>query len=142
MIKRICFNSRWIEARRKESNIDPMLIEKAIYVFELLANLVENGVDLIFKGGTSLVLLIPELKRLSIDLDIVTPEGDPMFEKVFSDITGAGVFNRWEPAQRSSKHEIPKKHFKFYYNSHLSNKEEYVLLDVLQIKASESNKSI
>jgi len=32
----------------------------------LLGNLVENGINLIFKGGTGLMLLIPELKRLSI----------------------------------------------------------------------------
>jgi len=102
MIKKSCFDSRWIKRKHKEIKADPILIEKAIYVFELLGNLVENGVDLVFKGGTSLVLLIPELKRLSIDLDIVSPEGDPLFEEVFSDITGAGVFNRWETDQRSS----------------------------------------
>ena len=33
-----------------------------------------NGLDFIFKGGTSLVLLLNDLKRFSVDVDIITVE--------------------------------------------------------------------
>jgi len=61
MIEKICFKSKWIIDKHKETSVDPILIEKAIYAFEL-------------QGGTGLMLLIPDLKRLSIDLDIITVE--------------------------------------------------------------------
>ena len=63
MISRTCFERKWITNKHSKTNADPILIEKAIYAFELLGNLVENGINLIFKGGTGLMLLIPELKR-------------------------------------------------------------------------------
>ncbi|NAS89817.1 hypothetical protein C4E24_08835 [ANME-1 cluster archaeon AG-394-G21] len=66
MISRTCFERKWITTKHSKTNADPILIEKAIYAFELLGNLVENGINLIFKGGTGLMLLIPKLKRLSI----------------------------------------------------------------------------
>ena len=66
MISRTCFERKWITNKHSKTNADPILIEKAIYALELLGNLVENGINLIFKGGTGLMLLIPELKRLSI----------------------------------------------------------------------------
>lgn len=135
MISKACFDSKYIKKKHKEIRTDPILIEKTMCVFELLANLVENGVDLVFKGGTSLLLLLPALKRLSIDLDIVTSEGERKLERVFGEIAGKGLFTRWGEDQRRSKHEIPKKHFKFHYLSRLSNKEDYVLLDVLRITA-------
>lgn len=70
MIDRRCFERKWINDKHRETNADPILIEKAIFAFELLGNLVESGTNLIFKCGTCLMLLIPELKRLSIDIDI------------------------------------------------------------------------
>jgi hypothetical protein len=133
MIKSTCFKSNWIKNKHKEIKIDPILIERAIFAFELLGNLVINGVNLVFKGGTSLMLLIPELNRLSIDLDILTNEGDEKIKKVFNAVIKEGIFKRWEEDIRDSNVDIPKSHFKFYYNSPIYNKELPVLLDVLQI---------
>ena len=50
---------------------DPSLIEKNIYAFKLLDLLVQEGTSFIFKGGTSLMLILDEPKRISIDIDIV-----------------------------------------------------------------------
>lgn len=86
MIKKVCFKSKWIINKHKEIKADPMLIEKATYAFELLGGLVENGVNLIFEGGTGLMLLIPELKRLSIDIDIITEDEDEILDKAFNKI--------------------------------------------------------
>ena len=48
MIDRPCFERKWITNKHRETNADPILIEKAIYAFELLGNLVEKGINLIF----------------------------------------------------------------------------------------------
>jgi len=133
MIKNVCFKSKWINDKHKQIKADPILIEKAIFAFELLGNLIENGLNLMFKGGTCLMLLIPELKRLSIDLDIISNEENKTLEKIFNVIIKQGTFNRWNVDTRISDNIIPKKHFKFYYISPLTNTESYILLDTLQV---------
>jgi hypothetical protein len=39
MIKKKCFKNNWITNKYQEMNIDPILIEKVLYAFELLGNL-------------------------------------------------------------------------------------------------------
>jgi len=101
MIKKKCFENNWIISKYKEIQADPILIEKAIYAFKLLGSLIENNVDLIFKGGTGLMLLIPELKRLSIDIDILNESDDETLNNAFNRITEEGIFNRWEEDKRT-----------------------------------------
>ncbi|NQE05624.1 hypothetical protein C5S32_07125 [ANME-1 cluster archaeon GoMg1] len=133
MIRRPCFERKWITNKHRETNADPILIEKAIYAFELLGNLVEKGINLIFKGGTGLMLLIPELKRLSIDLDIITEDEDIALFDTFDKIIQEGLFKKWEEDKRPTEHKIPKSHFKFYYISSMENREAYVLLDIVKM---------
>jgi len=71
MIKKTCFQEKWIRRKSKELRIDPILIERVIYAFELLSLLIKHNIDFVFKGGTSLMLILPEFRRLSLDLDIV-----------------------------------------------------------------------
>ena len=47
MIKKKCFKNNWITNKYQEMDIDPILIEKALYAFELLGNLIENDINLI-----------------------------------------------------------------------------------------------
>jgi predicted nucleotidyltransferase component of viral defense system len=42
-----------------------------IYALYLLEQLQLSGLDFIFKGGTSLILLMKEPKRFSVDIDII-----------------------------------------------------------------------
>ena len=135
MIDRTCFESKWITSKHRETNADPILIEKAIYVFELLGNLVENGINLVFKGGTGLILLIPELKRLSIDLDIITEEEDITLHEAFDIIVREGLFKKWEEDKRLAGHNVPKRHFKFYYTSRIENRDSHVLLDIVKMSS-------
>lgn len=133
MIDRTCFERTWINDKHRETNADPILIEKAIFAFELLGNLVENGTNLIFKGGTGLMLLIPELKRLSIDIDIITEEEDIRLYESFDTLIKDGVFKKWEEDKRPIERKIPKSHFKFYYYSSIENRVAYVLLDIVKM---------
>ncbi|HAJ31942.1 MAG TPA: hypothetical protein DCK79_00990 [Candidatus Atribacteria bacterium] len=131
MIKKKCFEKNWIIQKHKELKADPILVEKAIYAFELLGSLLINGVELIFKGGTGLILLLPEIKRLSIDIDIVSKAKQNDLIKSIEKTTTAGVFKRWEEDSRILNHKIDKKHYKFYYDSILENRESYILLDIV-----------
>jgi len=132
MIKKKCFENNWIISKYKEIQADPILIEKAIYAFELLGSLIENNVNLIFKGGTGLMLLIPELKRLSIDIDILNESDNETLNNAFNRIIKGGIFNRWEEDKRTLNYKIAKIHFKFFYNSSIEKRESYILLDIVQ----------
>ena len=132
MIKKKCFENNWIISKYKEIKADPILIEKAIHAFELLGSLIENNVNLIFKGGTGLMLLVPELRRLSIDIDILNESDDESLNDTFNRIIEGNIFNRWEENKRASTHKIAKKHFKFFYNSSIEKRESYILLDIVQ----------
>lgn len=112
--------------------IDPILVEKAIYAFELLGNLIENSINPIFKGGTGLMLLIPEFKRLSIDIDIMSESDNESLNNAFNRIIKEGIFNRWEEDKRSLNYKITKRHFKFYYTPSVEKRESYILLDIVQ----------
>lgn len=135
MINKICFENGWIRNKSKEIYTDPLLLERAIYAFELLGELIEQNVKFVFKGGTSLMLLIPELKRLSIDIDILTDEDNGELEKAFDNIIKEIKFNRWDEDTRNTDSEVPKRHFKFYYDSPTMKGELYVILDVLKTKS-------
>jgi len=127
VISKESFSKEWIQNKRKlYPKTDPQLIERQIYAFELVGLLAKSEQEFIFKGGTSLLLLLPSAHRLSIDVDIVG-----YFElKDLRELISGSVFIRVEEDERKKK-EIPKKHFKFFYISALDRRETYVLLDVL-----------
>jgi hypothetical protein len=127
MISKMCFSAPWIAKQRElYPKADPHLIERQIYAFELVGLLAGSGRSFVFKGGTSLLLLLPAAHRLSIDVDIV---GDFSIDELVP-LSKAGVFVRVEEDKRKES-RIPKKHFKFFYLSSIDKNESYVLLDVL-----------
>lgn len=127
MISRHCFSKEWItKVREKYPKADPYLIERQITAFELLSLLIQSGKYFLFKGGTSLILLLPVARRLSIDIDVV---GDFSNEELSIQVKKS-LFIRMQEDEREKK-GIPKRHFKFFYNSVVDGREAYVLLDVL-----------
>jgi len=133
MIKDDCFSKQWLDNRRKSFPIvDRILLERLIYAFELVGNLVEEGLNFTFRGGTSLILLLTDPYRLSIDVDILSEESKIKIENVLDAIIDKGRFNKWEEDIRSDK-GIPKIHYKCYYDSLVNTRfPSCVLLDVLQ----------
>jgi hypothetical protein len=122
------FTKEWIQAQRKAyKGADPGLIERQIYAFELLHRLLHNGKEFVFKGGTSLHLILPDHKRLSTDLDIV---GAFSLDEL-SNLISQSRFSKVEENVRKESN-IPKRHFKFYYTSVIDGRETYVLLDTLE----------
>jgi predicted nucleotidyltransferase component of viral defense system len=128
MISKTSFSRDWIFKQRDTyPKADPQLIERQIFAFELVGLLTGTGKEFVFKGGTSLLLLLPEAHRLSIDVDIVGDFSIEELERMIRD----SVFIHVEEDEREKK-GIPKKHFKFYYTSVIDAKPSYVLLDVLK----------
>ncbi|MEJ0055756.1 MAG: nucleotidyl transferase AbiEii/AbiGii toxin family protein [Bacteroidota bacterium] len=102
-----------------------------IRALSLLESLVAAGLKFMFKGGTSLILLLPEPRRFSVDVDIVTEHSREDLEISFDEIIKAKAFKRWElDERRSYKGGIPKAHYKFYFDSAF-DPNGYVLLDVV-----------
>lgn len=119
----------WILSIRELSpGKDPILIEKMIMALTLAENLKLAGLNFIFKGGTSLHLLLGSPHRFSIDIDIVLPTLIKL-ESYFNNVLQQGNFFRIEESNRSGS--LPKQHYKFYFYSVIQNKESQILLDIL-----------
>ena len=56
-------------------NLDQFIIERMIFAFGLLEALVKVDLPFVFKGGTSLILLLKQPYRLSTDIDIIVEQG-------------------------------------------------------------------
>lgn len=117
---------------KRLGNTGPEILEYAIYALGLLEQLLINKLDFVFKGGTSLMLHFPEIKRLSTDIDIVCNISREQVEKILTKICSTSIFSRWElDKERSYSGKIPKAHYILYFHSNLFDNERYVLLDVL-----------
>ena len=144
MIKSESLSSVWLSEIRKRYGKDPAIMEAMIYALFLLEQLKLSGLEFIFKGGTSLVLLMDHPKRFSVDIDIiikptVTKE---ILEAYLSKILASKVFIKMGLDERRSYQEgIPKAHYKFYYVSNVgardregnvaSNPKREILLDIV-----------
>ena len=118
--------------QEEHRRIDRIILEKMIYAFHLLEQLKINGLDFVFKGGTSLVLLLEEESRFSIDIDIVcsTPRAD--LEVILNKVIESSRFTRWKlDEHRSYKPGIPKAHYRFSFDSSRHGSGA-ILLDILR----------
>lgn len=128
------FQPDWIHQQRKQlGNCDPGILEKCIHALTLLGNLVESGLPFIFKGGTSLLLHLPQVRRLSRDIDIVCGRPAAEVDAVVQAIGTRPPFLRWEEDDRGARGLPQRRHFKFFYRSALAgNVEQELLLDVVE----------
>ena len=96
MISKECITIEWIKkASIQNKNADNILVEKVIRALRLLEGLVEEKLEFVFKGGTSLMLLLGSTKRLSIDIDIIM-EDKVDLKKQFANIVKNKEFTRFE----------------------------------------------
>ena len=135
MISKECFTEGWIERVSSEKNYpDKNLIEKVIRAFSLVEVLVESGCPFVWKGGTSLMLILgQQLHRLSIDVDIICPPGTDI-NKYLEKYEDYGFVSKEEEYREQRSTDIPKSHSKFHYQIAYKsgmNRNEYILLDVL-----------
>jgi hypothetical protein len=136
MIKEKCFTEDWLDSFKKQTahnRIDKGILEKMIYALHLLEQLKVNGLDFTFKGGTSLVLLLAEGNRFSIDIDIICNTNRDELEKILVNVVEKSKFKSFELDKfRSYKPGVPIAHYIFDYDS--VSKTKYsgkILLDIL-----------
>lgn len=120
-----------INELRKYRNTDTFILERSIYAFGLLEALCKVKMPFIFKGGTSLMLLLEHPRRLSTDVDIIVSPGTDV-ESYLKKVEKIFPFEKVVQQERIGKNGITKKHYKFYYKSPVKNDTLfYILLDIL-----------
>lgn len=131
MISEYSYSKDWLNnLRSSNKGIDPSLCEKMIRALGLMEALIVNNLDFVFKGGTSLILLIEKPERFSIDIDINTKASKVEVEMVLESFSETNLFKRYIEKKRPDR-GIPKAHYYFYYDSVVTGKETYGMLDVL-----------
>ena len=127
------------EFKKENVSADIQLLEKTVGALYLVESLVNSGLKFIFKGGTSLVLLLNEIKRFSVDVDIITEESKEKVDKCIKNIMESqDLFTRFEENKRenSASQRMDLEHYKFFFTSVTDESEKYILLDI----AFEENK--
>lgn len=110
MIAEKCFTREWLEAcAGSAGRVDPGLLEKSIYAFELLGCLIAEGLPFVFKGGTAMLLLLDNFRRLSIDVDIACPLPREEVARVVVAAVRKGRFISMSPDERDPA-RLPKRH--------------------------------
>lgn len=132
MIDQACLTREWIAQQGDTLRCaNLVLLEKAIVALQLVAHLVEAGLPFQFKGGTSLLLITRPIRRLSIDVDIVTQASQGQFDPILQSVAGMPPFGRIEHDAARDKALPPKKHYRAHYRSNFPPEDGHVLLDVL-----------
>ncbi|HEV8083703.1 MAG TPA: nucleotidyl transferase AbiEii/AbiGii toxin family protein [Chitinophagaceae bacterium] len=129
------YSKEWIYSHRAKKGfegINPPLAEKMIHALGLAEALAASELDFIFKGGTSLILLISTFDRFSIDIDIITQAGREQVERVLKEICHGKPFIGFKLNERRSYQTgVPKAHYSLTYNSVIVGREDHILLDIL-----------
>jgi hypothetical protein len=110
-----------------------VLLEKTIHAFALLDALAARDLEFVFKGGTSLLLRLPHIRRLSIDADILCQEPAEKLDTLLAEISRRPPFTRVAEDDRG-EHRVPaRRHFKFFYTPlDRNNPAPFALLDVVR----------
>lgn len=131
------FTKEWIEARTKASGTrNATNLEKCIHALELVGRLAEGGLKFVFKGGTSLVLLLQPIRRLSIDVDILCLEPLERLHEALNAVTKGVPFTEWRHQGHRDAESPPTKHFQVFYRPVVdAEPQPHVQLDVLEAAA-------
>ncbi|MAY88588.1 MAG: hypothetical protein CML02_17935 [Pseudooceanicola sp.] len=136
MIEKSSFTKEWLDAfrlKKEHKSINVTILEKMVHALSLLEHLKLEGLDFVFKGGTSLVLLLEEGNRFSIDIDIISSIERKPLETILESVIANSHFKRHTLNERRSyKEGIPKAHYTFEFDSvYNPNVPGTILLDIL-----------
>jgi predicted nucleotidyltransferase component of viral defense system len=134
MIKDKCFTEEWLKLFKKQKDhtrIDKIILEKMIFALHLLERLKANNLNFVFKGGTSLLFLLNEGNRFSIDIDIICKTDRKDLEGILNTVIETSRFTEWKLEEhRSYLPGAPKAHYKFFFDTNQQGSGT-ILLDVL-----------
>lgn len=109
------------------------LVETCLHAFELLGRLAESDLPFLFKGGTSLLLHTRELRRISTDIDIVSPVRGADLFAVLEGVSAEAPFVSFNEDERGFRGLPNRRHFRYYYRPVSGGLEPVpVLLDVVE----------
>ena len=124
------YTAEHIAELREKTGADPSILERTVFAFGLLEAIRSVGLPCIFKGGTSLLILLKQPRRLSTDIDIiVAPDTD--LDAYIEKAGQVFPFLRVEEDRRKGNNQIEKRHFRFHFQSPRMEKDINVLLDVV-----------
>jgi len=92
---------------------DPGIIEKTIMALTLLEQLAIENLQFVFKGGTSLILLLQRFNRFSLDIDILLRQRPTDLETSFDRICERGVFKHCQARQTRSRSDCFPGHLRY-----------------------------
>ena len=128
------YTSEWLNKQARDiGGCNADLLERCVHALTLLRHLAGTGLPFVFKGGTSLLLHLNPVRRLSIDIDIVCGESPEEVARVVAEVGQRAPFLRVEVNERGERGLPRRRHFKFYFRSALGGRAELpVLLDVVE----------
>ncbi len=91
------------------------LLETCLHAFELLGRLSGSGLPFLFKGGTSLLLHTAILRRISTDIDIVTPVKGEELLQTLRELAVGEPFVLFNEQDRGLRGLPNRRHFRYYY---------------------------
>ena len=133
MILKECFSDTFISSKAGNDINKKRIYEKVVHAFYLLEKVANTELPFVFKGGTSLMLLLEEFNRFSVDIDILM---NPIYEKEICEKALSfknDIFIDVKEDKRKPT-DIIKRHFKFFFNSiydENNESEPYILLDIV-----------
>jgi len=128
-----CFTKGWLDEQRAQmKRVDPGLLEKSIHALELVGLLAQKKIPFSFKGGTCMLLLLENIRRLSIDIDIACTVSGAELEAVLKEIGSESRFENFEPDHRDPDRLPKRSHYKFSYTSVVNGRPSDILLDVME----------
>lgn len=129
-----CFTLSHLQQTQAQTGAsDLLMLERCTLALELVGRLKQHGLEFIFKGGTSLLLHLPDPRRLSIDVDILCNEAGKLPE-VLDKVVEEAPFTRWAYQDHRERDEPPTKHYAVYFDSAAGDPdtEWMVLIDVIE----------
>ena len=130
MLLRDNYTAEHILRLKEETGADPSILERTVFAFGLLEAIRSVDMPFIFKGGTSLLVMLDEPRRLSTDIDIIVDRDtdvDYYIEKAGKIFPFVSV----KEHERKGANGIEKRHFRFHFISPRTSKEINILLDVV-----------
>jgi hypothetical protein len=136
MFPKHAFEQDWLKRQSKTmGGCAPQILERCVHALTLLGHLQESGLPFVFRGGTCILLHLPEIHRLSIDIDIICAVTGKELESVLEAVGKRPPFTRHEESVRDGDRLPRRRHFKFFYPSALNVNEfapPSVMLDVVE----------
>jgi Nucleotidyl transferase AbiEii toxin, Type IV TA system len=111
----------------------PSLFETCLHAFELLGRLSGSGLPFLFKGGTSMFLHAAAPRRISTDIDIMTPVSGEDLVAVLRSVAEGDPFLSFDEQDRGFRGLPNRRHFRYFYQPATGEAQAIpLLLDVVE----------